>query len=204
MSFKRTCALNAISNAFALIHFASGKLCSHENLMSVWNFISIKIIDKKSILVWVSFCLNSCEHKQRDGCTPKWDFQPKWNLIPVRVHFASHVNVLLNESLNRIHLFAIFWTKVVPRLTPQIRYWKGNVNYCQRSWELAKKTCLRQCWGLKNEIFRWVYKSLITSKLIKTTFIAKWCIFFFHRGWSRTPATSNMKFFVTLVNDWKP
>ena len=40
LSFKRTCALNATSNESALIHFVSGKLCSHENLMPVWNFIS--------------------------------------------------------------------------------------------------------------------------------------------------------------------
>ena len=45
MSFKRSCALNAISNESALTHFASGKLCSHENLMSVWNFISVKMTD---------------------------------------------------------------------------------------------------------------------------------------------------------------
>ena len=45
MSFKHTCALNAISNEFALIHFISGKLCSHENLMPVW----VKIIDMKFI-----------------------------------------------------------------------------------------------------------------------------------------------------------
>ena len=63
LSFKRTCALNAISNEFALIHFFSGKLCSHENLMPVWNFISVKMTDMKSIPFWVSFCLNSWEHK---------------------------------------------------------------------------------------------------------------------------------------------
>ena len=43
LSFKRTCALNATSNESALIHFVSGKLCSHENLMPVWNFISVKL-----------------------------------------------------------------------------------------------------------------------------------------------------------------
>ena len=37
MSFKHTCTLNATSNESALIHFVSGKLCSHENLMPVWN-----------------------------------------------------------------------------------------------------------------------------------------------------------------------
>ena len=63
LSFKRTCALNATSNESALIHFVSGKLCSHENLMPVWNFISVKMTDMKSILFWVSFRLNSCEHK---------------------------------------------------------------------------------------------------------------------------------------------
>ena len=63
LSFKRTCALNATSNEFALINFVSGKLCSHENLMPVWNFISVKMTDMKSIPIWVSFCLNSCENK---------------------------------------------------------------------------------------------------------------------------------------------
>ena len=43
MSFKRTCALNATSNESTLIHFVSGKLCSHENLMPVWNFILAKM-----------------------------------------------------------------------------------------------------------------------------------------------------------------
>ena len=63
LSFKRTFALNATSNESALIHFVSRKLCSHENLMPVWNFISVKMTDVKSIPFWVSFRLNSCEHK---------------------------------------------------------------------------------------------------------------------------------------------
>ena len=66
LSFKRTCALNSTSNESVLIHFAYfvlGKLYSHESLMSVWNFISIKITDMKSIPFWVSFRFNSCEHK---------------------------------------------------------------------------------------------------------------------------------------------
>ena len=63
LSFKRTCALNATSNESALIHFVSGKLCSHENLMPVWNFISVKMTDMISMSFWVSFRLNSCEYK---------------------------------------------------------------------------------------------------------------------------------------------
>ena len=63
LTFKRTCTLNATSNESALIHFFLGKLCSHENLMPVWNFISVKMTDMKSIPFWVSFRLNSCEHK---------------------------------------------------------------------------------------------------------------------------------------------
>ena len=63
MSFKHTCALHAISNKSALIHFVSSKFCSYENLMPVWNFISDKITDTKSIPFWVSFRLHSCEHK---------------------------------------------------------------------------------------------------------------------------------------------
>ena len=63
MSFKRTFALNTISNESALIHFVSGKSCSRKNLMLVWNFIWVKMTDMKSIPLWVSFHLNSCEHK---------------------------------------------------------------------------------------------------------------------------------------------
>ena len=50
LSFKLTCTLNAKSNESVLIQFLSGKLCSHENLMSVWNFISVKMTDMKHIL----------------------------------------------------------------------------------------------------------------------------------------------------------
>ena len=49
LSFERTCALYATSNESALIHFFSGKLCSHENLMLVWSFISVKMTNMKSI-----------------------------------------------------------------------------------------------------------------------------------------------------------
>ena len=45
---KRTWSLNVLSNESALIHFVSVKFCSHENLMPVWNFISVKMIDMKS------------------------------------------------------------------------------------------------------------------------------------------------------------
>ena len=48
LSFKRTRILNATSNKSALTHFVLGKLCSHENLMPVWNFISVKMTDIKS------------------------------------------------------------------------------------------------------------------------------------------------------------
>ena len=62
LSFKRICALITTSNDSALIHFVSGKLSSHENLTPVWNSISVKMTDMKSIPFWVSFHLNSCEH----------------------------------------------------------------------------------------------------------------------------------------------
>ena len=77
---------------------------SHEDLVPVWNFILTKIIDMKSIVVWVSFRLNSCDHKQRADWTSKWDFRTKLNLIPVWVHFASHVNVLLKRKQNALKL----------------------------------------------------------------------------------------------------
>ena len=63
LSFKCTCALNATCNESAIIYFVSSKLCSHENLMLVWNFISVKMTDMKSIPFWVSLRLNSCERK---------------------------------------------------------------------------------------------------------------------------------------------
>ena len=63
LSFQCTCALNAASNKSTLIYFVSDKLCSHENLMPVWNVISVKMTDIKSIPFWGSFHLNSCEHK---------------------------------------------------------------------------------------------------------------------------------------------
>ena len=63
ISFKRTCALNGTFNESALIHFVSGELFSHENLIPVWNFIAVKMTDIKSIPFWVSFRLNSCELK---------------------------------------------------------------------------------------------------------------------------------------------
>ena len=56
------------------------------------------MVDMKSIPIWVSFRLNSCEHKKRADWTPKWDFQSKWNLIPVWVHFAFDVNALLGSA----------------------------------------------------------------------------------------------------------
>ena len=60
---SNACALNATPNESTLIHFVLGKLCSHENLMPVWDFISVKMTDIKSIPFWVSFRPNSCEHK---------------------------------------------------------------------------------------------------------------------------------------------
>ena len=50
-----------------------------------------------------------------------------------------------------------------------------------------------------DKTLRGVYKYLVTSKLIKTTFITKWYILFYHRGQDRTPITSKMEFFFTLA-----
>ena len=55
LSFKCTCAVDATSNESVLIHFVWGKLCSHKNLMLVWNFISVKMADMKSIPFWFHF-----------------------------------------------------------------------------------------------------------------------------------------------------
>ena len=51
IEFKRTCALNLISNESALIQFALGKSCSHENAMPIGNFVFVKMTGMKSILV---------------------------------------------------------------------------------------------------------------------------------------------------------
>ena len=90
LCFKRTYVLIATPNESALIYFVLGKLCSHENLTPVWNFISVKMTDIKSISFWVSFRLNSREHKKRVDWTPKWDFQPKWNLISPLMWMYPH------------------------------------------------------------------------------------------------------------------
>ena len=95
LSFKRTCALNTTSNGSAVIHFVSGKLCSRENPMPVWNFISVKLTDMNLYRFEFHFASFNVNTSKELDWTPKWDFQPKWNLIPVWVHFASHVNVLL-------------------------------------------------------------------------------------------------------------
>ena len=63
LSFKRTWALNATSKESAFIHFVSGKLCSHGNLMPIWNFISVKMTDMKFIPFWVSFRFNLSEQR---------------------------------------------------------------------------------------------------------------------------------------------
>ena len=90
LSFKRTCALNATSNESALVHFISSKLCSQENLMPLWNFISIKMTDMKSIPFWVSFCVNSCEHRSEISTEMKShtglsSFRLSWEYI----HFSK-------------------------------------------------------------------------------------------------------------------
>ena len=43
------------------------------------------------------FALIHVSTKKRADWTQKWDFQPKWNLILVWVHFAPHVNVLIKK-----------------------------------------------------------------------------------------------------------
>ena len=90
MSFKRTCALNAVTNESALIHFDSGKFCSYEISCrfeiswQIWNpyrfdfhFASIHVNTSKKLIKTEMI---------------SWS---KWNLIPVWVHFSSHVNLLL-------------------------------------------------------------------------------------------------------------
>ena len=52
-SFKYTCILNQTSNQSPLIPFVSGKLCWHENLMPIWNFISVKMSDLNSVLKFI-------------------------------------------------------------------------------------------------------------------------------------------------------
>ena len=80
LSFKRTCTLNATSNwSENLSRFE----ISFHSKWSIWNpyrfefhFASIHVNTNKKLR------------------TPKWDFQLKWNLILIWVHFTSRVNVL--------------------------------------------------------------------------------------------------------------
>ena len=95
-SFKYTCPFSAISKEYALILFALGKFCSYENLMpSFWSFI-LKFHDRNDIHTGLSFISPQFMSTQvKSWQNTERDFQPNWNLIPVWVHFASHVNVLL-------------------------------------------------------------------------------------------------------------
>ena len=97
MSFKRTCALNAISSESALIHFVLGKFCLHENLMPVWNLVAMT--DMKSTPFWVSFGLNS---QIKSWLNTEVRFSTKWNLIAVWIHFASHVNLVLIQHAEAV------------------------------------------------------------------------------------------------------
>ena len=54
--------------------------------MQVWNFISVKMTDMKSIPVLVSFRLNSCEHKES---TEHRSEICNWDEISYRFEFIS-------------------------------------------------------------------------------------------------------------------
>lgn len=62
MNFKSTCKLNEMTNESVLVHFISDKFCSHENLMPVWNFISVKINVMKPLQFCVLFLLKGLSY----------------------------------------------------------------------------------------------------------------------------------------------
>ena len=82
LTFKRTCTVNATTNESAVIHIASGKFCSHENLMPVqisfwsklqiWNpyhfeshFTSIHVNTSKELTGHQSEIFNRNEYSYR-------------------------------------------------------------------------------------------------------------------------------------------
>ena len=85
LTFKRTCALIATSNESALIHFALGKLCSHENLMPVWNSFWSKWP------IWspyrFEFHFASAHVKTSKELTEHWSENFNRNEIPYRFEF---------------------------------------------------------------------------------------------------------------------
>ena len=80
LSFKRTYTLNATSNwSENLIQFE----ISFQSKWSIWNPYRFEF---HFALIHVN--------TSKELRTLKWDFQLKWNLILIWVHFTSHVNVL--------------------------------------------------------------------------------------------------------------
>ena len=126
LSFKGICALIATSNESALIHFVSGKLCSHENLMTVRNdryeihtvlgFISPQFLwtqvkswlntevrfstETKSHTGWSSFHLS---FERILNAYKSWVIYYLLNLPPSPLILFSETtaNVLLSEQLER-------------------------------------------------------------------------------------------------------
>ena len=85
LTFKRTSALIATSNESALIHFALGKLCLHENLMPVWNSFWSKWP------IWspyrFEFHFTSAHVKTSKELTEHWSEIFNRNEIPYRFEF---------------------------------------------------------------------------------------------------------------------
>ena len=79
MSFKHTCALNVIFNESALIHFVSGKFCSHENLMPV----NIHVNTSKELTEYRSEIFNRNEISYRsEFISPlMWTYSNSTNFI---------------------------------------------------------------------------------------------------------------------------
>ena len=87
--------------------------------------------------------------------TPKRDFQPKWNLVPVWVHFASRVNVLLlwtgsaepwcNILETENILIQVYWNTLSLNLWSQTseRHWLKSISYDQL-WRILYSRKLRR------------------------------------------------------------
>ena len=64
---------------------------------------SVKMTEMKFAPKWLSCRLKSCERWSWSYLTLKWNFTPTWNLKPVWVPVASHVNVVLVAKWKHEH-----------------------------------------------------------------------------------------------------
>ena len=87
IEFQTHMRINRNSNESVLIHFVLGKSCSHENLISVWNFFSIKRP------IWNPYCFEfhftSIHLSTSKELTENRSEIFNWNEISYRFEFIS-------------------------------------------------------------------------------------------------------------------